>query len=82
MSPDGRYAAVVIENQRNEDLCVGGSQNGREVDEDECEDGGGRLGWLPQSPPGFLVIVDLVGNPADWTTRAVSLTGLARFVPE
>lgn len=38
-------------------------------------------GALPQSPAGFLTIVDLVGQPADWTLRSVSVEGLpgARF---
>lgn len=56
ISPDGRYAAVTIENERDEDL----------------DDG-----LLPQRPAGELVIVDLNGEPARWTTRAVDLTGLA-----
>jgi DNA-binding beta-propeller fold protein YncE len=56
VSPDRRYAAVAIENQRDEDA------------------GDGRP---PQSPPGFVVIVDLVGTPAQWTTRVVSLVGVA-----
>jgi len=61
VSPDGRYAAVAIENERDEDL---GS------------------GEPPQLPAGYLVIVDLVGAPADWTTRTVDLTGLADYAPE
>lgn len=56
VSADGRYAAIAIENQRDEDL------NG---------------GALPQLPAGNLTIVDLLGAPAAWTTRVVSLTGLA-----
>jgi hypothetical protein len=47
VSPDRRYAAIAIENERNEDLCVGGTRNGLEVDEDECGVGGGVLGGLP-----------------------------------
>jgi DNA-binding beta-propeller fold protein YncE len=34
-------------------------------------------GGLPQAPAGYLRIVDLVGAPASWTTRDVSMTGLA-----
>ncbi len=56
VSPDGRYAAVAIENERDEDLGDGAP---------------------PQLPAGFLVIVDLPGEPADWTLRTVALTGLA-----
>ncbi len=61
ISPDGRYAAIIIENERDEDL------------------GGGAP---PQLPAGFLTIVDFVGGPADWTTRDVSLTGVAQLFPE
>ncbi len=60
VSPNGRYAAVVMENQRDESL------NG---------------GALPQGNPGELVIVDLVGAPAAWTTRMVALTGIADNFP-
>jgi DNA-binding beta-propeller fold protein YncE len=38
-------------------------------------------GEMPQSPPGYLTIVDLVGAPASWTTRDVALTGLADRFP-
>jgi len=58
VSPNGRYAAVVIENERDED---NGPNDGRP----------------PQLPAGFLVVVDLKGNPAQWTTKDVALTGLA-----
>jgi hypothetical protein len=61
VSPKGRYAAVVIENERDEDL---------------------NNGLLPQLPGGFLRIVDLKGQPSRWTTRDVSLTGLAEVAPE
>jgi DNA-binding beta-propeller fold protein YncE len=60
ISPDGQYAAICIENERNE-----------EVEE----------GLMPQDPPGFLTIVDLVGAPADWTFRDVSFTGLKMRFP-
>ncbi len=60
VSPDGSYAAVVIENERDEDLNDGA---------------------LPQMPAGKLVIVTLSGEPADWTTNAVELTGLADLYP-
>jgi hypothetical protein len=38
-------------------------------------------GVIPQEPPGFLTIVDLVGPPAGWTQRAVSLVGVADRFP-
>lgn len=38
-------------------------------------------GEMPQSPAGFLTIVDLTGAPSAWTTRNVSLTGLAMRFP-
>ncbi len=91
VSPNGRYAAVAIENERNEDICVGGTEDGfdivdespaaGETTEDLCEDGGGVVGGLPQLPAGFLKIVDLVGAPSDWSTRDVDLTGLADLGP-
>ncbi len=67
VSPDGRYAAVVIENERDEDI---------ESPTLTPEEGG-----LPQLPAGFLNIVDLGGNPASWTVRKVDLTGIADFAP-
>ena len=93
ISPDRRYAAIAIENERSEEICVGGTENGAEVPEDDddaadaCEIGGGVVGGLPQvefgNPPGFLAIVDLNSrNPADWTLRNVDLTGLASYAPE
>jgi DNA-binding beta-propeller fold protein YncE len=61
VSPDRRYAAIAIENERDEDM------------------GDGRP---PQYPPGFVVIVDLVGPPSEWTTRRVDLVGVAELFPE
>ena len=55
VSPDKRYAAIVIENERDEDLGDGAPS---------------------QAPAGYLVIVDMIGAPADWTLRNVSLTDL------
>lgn len=60
VSPDKRFAAIVIENERNEDLGNGSP---------------------PQLPSGFLVIVDLVGPPAQWTTRMVSFDGVPSVFP-
>jgi hypothetical protein len=61
VSPDGRYAAVVIENERDEDL---GS------------------GEPPQAPSGLLQIVDLAGEPSDWSLRDVNLDGIATLYPD
>lgn len=64
ISPDGKYAAVAIENERDEDAKVNG------------EDGA-----LPQMPAGKLVIVDIANaDPSKWTSKDVSLTGLAGMV--
>ncbi|MBI1358560.1 MAG: alkaline phosphatase [Acidobacteria bacterium] len=83
VSRNNRYIAVAIENERNEDACVGGSFDGEEVDEDVCEDGGGVLGVTGQLPAGYLTIVDVIGRgPANWQTRKVSMTGLAAVSPE
>lgn len=60
VSPDRRYAAVAIENERDEDLGDG---------------------LPPQAPGGFVVIVDLVGSPADWRTRRVDLTHVPDLFP-
>lgn len=61
VSPSGRYAAIAIENERDEDLGNGEP---------------------PQAPPGFVVIVDLIGPPALWSTRTVDLVGVPDLYPE
>ncbi len=61
VSKDGRYAAIAIENERDEDLGNGEP---------------------PQAPAGFLVIVDLVGTPDNWTTRNVNFEGVSDLFPE
>jgi DNA-binding beta-propeller fold protein YncE len=53
VSPDGRFAAVAVENERQDDKKP-----------------------MPQAPAGYLLIIDLEGQPAQWTTRKISLTGL------
>jgi len=89
VSPGGRYLAVAIENERDEEICVGGAADGAPVPEDDeaaeaaCEDGGGVIGGLPQTkfgnPPGFLAVVDT----SDWSVTEVDLTGLpSAFAPE
>ncbi|MFC8079648.1 esterase-like activity of phytase family protein [Streptomyces sp. NPDC057307] len=59
ISKDKRYAAIAIENERDE----------------EATPPGGEAGDLPQLPAGFVQIVDLKGDaPTRWRTRAVPLT--------
>ncbi|MET9595174.1 esterase-like activity of phytase family protein [Streptomyces sp. NPDC006516] len=59
VTEDQRYAAVAIENERDE----------------EATPPGGEEGDLPQAPAGFVQIVDLKGgSPQNWSTRAVPLT--------
>lgn len=87
ISPDNRYAAIVIENERSEDLCVGGTLDGTEPGEDECEAAGGVPGGLPQTPygnpPGNLSVLKISGPPASWPLPAVvDLTGLAEYAPD
>jgi hypothetical protein len=66
ISPDERYAAIAIENERDEEIEVGGVEGG-----------------LPQSPAGYLAIIDIKGSiPAHWARRDVALTGLAAYAPE
>lgn len=55
VSPDGQYATIVIENQRNEGI------NGA---------------LIPQLPAGTVVVLDIKGNPATWTSKLVDLTNL------
>ncbi|VUD52334.1 hypothetical protein TDB9533_01609 [Thalassocella blandensis] len=60
VSPDGNYAVVAIENERDEDLGDGAP---------------------PQLPAGNIVIVDLSGEVADWSTSVVDVTGLSDLYP-
>ena len=39
-------------------------------------------GAMPQSTPGYLAIIDLVGKPKDYRLRKVDLVGLADLFPE
>ena len=39
-------------------------------------------GEMPQAPAGYLVIVDLLGEPKHWATREVELTGIAARFPD
>lgn len=61
VSPNGQWAAICIENERDEDLGDGEP---------------------PQLPAGFLVSVNLSGDPTSWTPQAIDLTGLADLYPE
>lgn len=82
ISPDERYVAIAIENQRNEDLCVGGALDRTEADEDACVGGGGALGVLPQAPAGFLSVIRLTGASITWVPESVDLTGLSTYAPD
>ncbi len=86
LSPDNRYAAIAIENERDETLCVGGTRNDEVVSAGACTAGGGVLGGMPQNqlgnPAGFLSVIRLAGSPAAWTAADVSLTGIAGLFPD
>ena len=55
ISPDGSFAAIAIENQRDEEFTPPG----------------GEQGDLPQPPTGFVQLIDLKGAPTTWTPRRV-----------
>ncbi len=78
VSPNGRYAAIAIENERNEDVDGGILPQGREtIDSDPCA-----LQATGPSEPGRLMIVDLQGKPTRWSTRSVALTGISDVAPD
>lgn len=61
-SPDGNYAVIAIENERNEDHDSLGDD----------------IGVNPQTPAGKVVIVNTRdANPVNWTATDVDLTSLA-----
>ncbi|SJN23302.1 esterase-like activity of phytase family protein [Luteococcus japonicus] len=60
ISPDGEWAAIAVENQRDEEFTPEG------LDE----------GALPQLPAGFPASIDLRGEVADWQVKRTELTGL------
>ncbi len=66
ISPDGRYAAVAIENERDEDIVVDGVEGG--------------LPQLPAGYLAIIDLKGR--NPADWTRRDVDLRGLSRYAPQ
>lgn len=55
ISPDGTFAAIAMENQRDEEFTPAGGEEGD----------------LPQPPTGFLQLLSLTGAPAAWTARKV-----------
>lgn len=66
VSGDGRYAAVVIENQRDEDVTVDGVEGG--------------LPQAPAGL--LQIVDLRRGGPANWGVRSVALTGLAAYAPD
>lgn len=63
ISPDGKYVAVAIENERDEGVEVGGVEGG--------------LPQLPAGYLVIVDIIGV--NPANWVRRDVNLTGLASY---
>lgn len=63
-SPDGKYIAVAIENERDEDITVNGEEGG--------------LPQLPAGLL-QIVDVDLEQDASSWQVRDVDLTGLANY---
>lgn len=55
ISPDGAFAAIAMENQRDEEFTPDGAEEGD----------------LPQAPAGFVQLIDLGPDPTAWTTRRV-----------
>lgn len=55
ISPDGIFAAIAMENQRDEEFTPAG----------------GAEGDLPQPPTGFLQLLSLTGAPTAWAARKV-----------
>lgn len=55
ISPDGSFAAIAMENQRNEEFTPPGKEEGD----------------LPQPPTGFVQLIDLKGASNTWTPRKV-----------
>tara|TARA_Y100001933_G_scaffold257627_1_gene304339 strand:+ start:1233 stop:3596 length:2364 start_codon:yes stop_codon:yes gene_type:complete len=96
ISPDGRYVAIAIENERDEEICVGGALSGApvpedgpeepgDVSEDACENAGGAVGVLPQTLPEIgnpPGYLAIVDTQSGWSLRTVDLTGLAGYAPE
>lgn len=66
LSPDGRFVAIAIENQRDEEIEVAGVEGG--------------LPQLPAGF--LAIVDILGSNPSSWQLRTVALTGLAKYAPE
>src|SRR5690606_31682775 len=66
VSPDHRYAAIIVENERDEDVEVVGVEGG--------------LPQRPAGT--LVVVDLTGGNPAAWKLRRVDLTGLSAYAPE
>lgn len=64
-SPDGRYVAIAIENERDEDVVVDGVEGG--------------LPQLPAGFLAIVDVKG--NGPGDWELRIVDLTGLAAYSP-
>jgi hypothetical protein len=69
ISADEKYAAIAMENQRDEELAPAGRAKGD----------------LPQLPAGFVQVIDLQGAPADWKADRIDLvnddgTALPSFI--
>ena len=61
VSPSGGYAAIAMENERDEDALPDGA--GEDAEE----------GDLPQAPAGFVQVLELDGAPATWTPEPLLL---------
>ncbi len=57
ISPDKKYAAIAIENQRDEEFTPEGGEEGD----------------LPQAPAGFIQVIELDGEPPTWAAAPVAL---------
>jgi hypothetical protein len=66
ISPDGRYVAVAIENERDEDVEVDGVEGG--------------LPQLPAGFLAIVDVIG--ADPAAWTVRTADLTGLSSYAPD
>ena len=66
ISPDGKFAAIAIENQRDEEIAVDGVEGG--------------LPQLPAGQ--LVIVDLRGHGPKAWSVRTVDLTGLAAYAPE
>ena len=89
ISPDRKYAAIVIENERNEDLCVGGTPASGDRSGRGRLRGRRRRSRRPAADarsailPATSSVIKLNGPPLAWgLPDVVSLTGLSAYAPE